>query len=119
MLRAVCLSLVALPPLAACAPLPVDQAERLCVEEANQARRPARARATGHHPARMLGKPGAGEARLLGALDRHRRTGRDEGDGRQEGGPRLHQYTRFRGAIFARSMPPSASVVSGSRWTGR
>jgi hypothetical protein len=32
--------LAALPPLTACAPLPVDQAERLCVEEANQARRP-------------------------------------------------------------------------------
>lgn len=40
MLRALCLALIALPPLAACAPLPVDQAERLCVEEANQARRP-------------------------------------------------------------------------------
>jgi hypothetical protein len=32
--------LAALPSLTACAPLPVDQAERLCVEEANQARRP-------------------------------------------------------------------------------
>lgn len=40
MMRALCLTLVALPPLAACAPLAVDQAERLCVEEANQARRP-------------------------------------------------------------------------------
>lgn len=40
MLRALCLTLLALPPLAACAPLPVDQAERLCVEEANLARRP-------------------------------------------------------------------------------
>lgn len=40
MLRALSLILVALPPLAACAPLPVDQAERLCVEQANQARRP-------------------------------------------------------------------------------
>ncbi len=30
-----------------------------------------------------------------------------------------HQYTRALGAIFFRLMPPSASVVSGSRWTGR
>lgn len=40
MRAAVLLILAALPPLGACAPLPVDQAERLCVEEANQARRP-------------------------------------------------------------------------------
>lgn len=40
MLRAALLTLVALPPLAACGPIPVDQAERMCVEEANQARRP-------------------------------------------------------------------------------
>ncbi|MBM3615587.1 MAG: hypothetical protein FJX28_09190 [Alphaproteobacteria bacterium] len=40
MLRAALLILVALPPLAACGPLPVDQAELLCVERANEARRP-------------------------------------------------------------------------------
>jgi hypothetical protein len=40
MLRAALLILVALPPLAACGPVPLDQAERLCVEEANLARRP-------------------------------------------------------------------------------
>ena len=40
MLRAALLILIALPPLAACGPVPLDQAERLCVEEANQARRP-------------------------------------------------------------------------------
>ena len=40
MLRAACLVLIALPPLAACGPVPVDQAERACVEQANLARRP-------------------------------------------------------------------------------
>ena len=40
MLRAALPILVALPSLTACAPLPVDQAERLCVEQANQALRP-------------------------------------------------------------------------------
>lgn len=40
MLRPAVLILAALPPLAACGPLPVDQAERLCVEEANSAARP-------------------------------------------------------------------------------
>lgn len=39
-MRAMILTLGVLPPLAACAPLAVDQAERLCVEEANQALRP-------------------------------------------------------------------------------
>lgn len=40
MLRALGLSLVVLPPLAACGPMPVDQAERLCTEKANEALRP-------------------------------------------------------------------------------
>ena len=40
MMRALCLSLIVLPPLAACGPLPVDQAERLCVKEAKSAQRP-------------------------------------------------------------------------------
>lgn len=40
MLRVACLALIALPPLVGCGPIPVDQAERLCVEQANQARRP-------------------------------------------------------------------------------
>ncbi|WP_430464904.1 hypothetical protein [Tabrizicola sp.] len=40
MLRAALMTLFALPPLAACGPIPVDQAERLCVERANQALRP-------------------------------------------------------------------------------
>jgi hypothetical protein len=40
MLRALCLTLVALPPLAACAPIPLDQAERLCAKEAREAQRP-------------------------------------------------------------------------------
>lgn len=40
MLRAALLILVAVAPLAACALMPVDQAERLCVEQANQALRP-------------------------------------------------------------------------------
>lgn len=30
-----------------------------------------------------------------------------------------HQYTRFFGAIFAGSMPPSANASIGSVWTGR
>lgn len=40
MIRAALLICAAVSPLAACALLPVDQAERLCVEQANQARRP-------------------------------------------------------------------------------
>ena len=40
MLRAALLILIALLPLAACGPVPLDQAERMCVEEANLARRP-------------------------------------------------------------------------------
>lgn len=34
------LTLTVLSPLMGCAPLPVDQAERICVEQANQALRP-------------------------------------------------------------------------------
>lgn len=40
MWRAALLILVSLSPLAACGPIPVDQAERMCVEQANQALRP-------------------------------------------------------------------------------
>ena len=40
MRAAALLILAALPPLAACGPIPVDQAERLCVEQANSAARP-------------------------------------------------------------------------------
>jgi hypothetical protein len=40
MLRAALLIIVALPPLAGCGPVPLDQAERMCVEQANQAHRP-------------------------------------------------------------------------------
>lgn len=40
MVRAAFLTVAALPPLMACAPLSVEQAERLCVERANEARRP-------------------------------------------------------------------------------
>lgn len=53
------LAFVVLPPLAACAPLPVDQAERICVEEANQALRPRGEFALG------VGSGG----RAVGALD--------------------------------------------------
>lgn len=40
MLRALSITLFALLPLAACGPIPVDQAERACVETANLALRP-------------------------------------------------------------------------------
>ncbi|MCF8511149.1 MAG: hypothetical protein K9G43_06865 [Rhodobacteraceae bacterium] len=52
-------SLAALPPLAACGPMPVDQAEKLCVEQANLASRPRGRIALG---------AGSG-ARPVGALD--------------------------------------------------
>jgi len=50
---------VALLPLGACGPMPVDQAERLCVEQANQALRPRGEFAVG------VGSGG----RAVGALD--------------------------------------------------
>lgn len=40
MLRATLLILASLPALAACGPIPVEQAEQMCVEQANQALRP-------------------------------------------------------------------------------
>ncbi|NEY90774.1 hypothetical protein [Tabrizicola oligotrophica] len=59
MRRALCLALVALPPLAACGPVPVQEAERLCVEKANEALHPRGELALGVGSA---GKP-------VGALD--------------------------------------------------
>lgn len=40
MLRSFLIGMVALSPLVACGPIPVEDAERICVEDANLARRP-------------------------------------------------------------------------------